>query len=71
MTVASSGGGVLGTIVVLAILAIWLAVKVNGYRSARCRHCAHDSGISGVQAPVYPACRRGKAIIKSRRARKR
>lgn len=69
--ILASAGGVLVTVAVFGFVGLWVAVKANGYKSTRCRHCGHDNGISGLSAPVCPSCGRNKTIIKPRRARKR
>jgi DNA-directed RNA polymerase subunit RPC12/RpoP len=71
MILASAGGGILVTIAVFGFAALWIAVKAQGYKSSRCRHCGHDNGISGASAPICSECGRNKTIIKPRRARKR
>lgn len=67
----STGSQVMGFIVLFGLFFLWLAVKVGRYRSTRCAHCGHESGLSGMQAPICPACGRNKTIIKARRARRR
>ncbi len=71
MILASGGGSFLGVLAIFGIFGVWVWVKASGYTSTRCRHCGHDNGRSGAQAPVCPSCGRNKTMISPKRARRR
>lgn len=57
-------------VIVLVLIGVG-AAKIGTFRSTRCIHCGHDSGVSGLQAAVCPACGRNRTVLNSRKARKR
>jgi hypothetical protein len=69
--VLASVGGVITTIVIVLVLIGVAVAKVGTWTSTRCIHCGHDSGVSGLQAAVCPACGRNRTVLNRRKARKR
>lgn len=61
---------VLAVLIILAVIAAGV-LKMSTYEATKCIHCGHDSGRSGLQAPVCPACGRNRTVINNKKARKR
>jgi len=67
---ASTAGGIVGFLVVGAIVLGYGAAKWNLMNQSKCIHCGHDNGLTGRQAAICPACGRNKTIFNSKKARK-
>lgn len=69
--VEAGGGGILSTILLVAIIGAFAFAKLGAYKQTKCMHCGHDNGLTGWQASICPACGRNKTVFNSRKARKR
>jgi predicted RNA-binding Zn-ribbon protein involved in translation (DUF1610 family) len=67
---ASAAGGVVGLLVIGAVVIGYGGAKWNLMNQSKCIHCGHDNGLTGRQAAICPACGRNKTIFNSKKARK-
>lgn len=68
---AGGGGGVVGILIVIAVIGFGVLSWWNNGNRTKCIHCGHDNGLRGHQHPVCPACGLNKTIANKKKARKR